>query len=583
MKTAVYPGSLDPITFGHIDAIRDAAVGFDRVVAAIGVNPSKSYMFSLAEREALARKALADISGIIVSSFSGLLVHYLVRNNWNIVVRGIRNGQDLSDAMLQDTIGWQQTLAEDIRVFYVPSRIGRTFVSSTALKGVLKEQGDASAMAPLSTIHATQARMLGQYLYGVTGVSGTGKTSLCKKFRQIAEQRHIALEHLDLDSIAHGILGQDADPLYVQTRQNIQRAFGESVANSDGLIDRKTLGEMVFGDSAKMQILNGLMNNPVFFRMNDMLRGRKGMFLIDAALLAETNKTSVVNNNMLLTTTHPDHLARRLTDRDGLSAEQVQRRLRSQYSTEEKSKKIAAQIEADRYGQLLTISSDDFLADEAVERVFDAMLFQVDIYGELRITGFLKKLGVPAPSEAYTWLRKAYSGNNRFYHALSHVVDGLNQMPDFIKELDQPDAFTLGWLFHDAVYDTRSHDNEEQSAELLKQKTKEWGLPNDLIEQASRFVLVTKHGAIKAKTPDEKRMVDLDMSILGRPMDVYASYESAVRREYGWVPEGDWRKGRGDFLRNVKAPFFHTRHFSDRYEDQARANISRALEKLSIG
>lgn len=156
-------------------------------------------------------------------------------------------------------------------------------------------------------------------------------------------------------------------------------------------------------------------------------------------------------------------------------------------------------------------------------------------------------------------------------------------MPDFVKELDRPDAFTLGWLFHDVAYDTRCHDNEEQSAGLLKKKGKEWGLPDDLIERASRFVLVTKHGVIKAETPDEKLMADLDMSILGRPVNVYENYEGAVRREYGWVSEGDWRKGRGDFLRRVESPFFHTRHFSDRYEGQTRANIAQALRKLSMG
>ena len=203
------------------------------------------------------------------------------------------------------------------------------------------------------------------------------------------------------------------------------------------------------------------------------------------------------------------------------------------------------------------------------------------IYGESRITSFLKHLGVASPEEAYLTIRKLYSGDDRFYHTLSHIVDGLNQLPEFSDYLDDKDAFTLAWLFHDAVYDSREKDNEEKSAEVLESLCLSWGVDQDLILRAKQLVLPTKHGVNQVGTSDEKWLVDLDMSILGKPAADYDLYENNVRREYGWVSAKDWAVGRSEFLLGLRPPYFHTHYFADQFGEQAEQNICRSLAKLN--
>ncbi len=579
MPSAVYPGSLDPVTFGHIDAIADTARAFGNVVVALGVNPAKSYMFSLAEREALTRQATAHIPGVTVTSFSGMLVHYLVRNGQSIVVRGLRDETDYNDSVRQDTYGWQQTLAKDVTAFYVPARPGKEFVSSTSLKVVVKEQGNAVPLAPLSTLQATQARMLGQYLYGITCPSGAGKTTICRKFGEIAKRRGIPLVHIDLDRLGHEILSTAEEPLYRKVRADVVAVFGPKVANPDGSINRKQLGQMVFGNADKLAQLNAILHDPIFFRLNDLLRGKSGLFLVDAALLAESRRTPLVNNNVLLVEAPSDVLAKRLDQRDDLNAEQVARRVASQYTAEAKAVAVEGAIKEFNHGTLSRLVNTPGLQDRAVEEAFDTMLACVDIYGELRICAFLKTLGVADAAAAYKNIRMLYSGHDRFYHGLAHIVDGLNKLQQL--QLDDKDAFVLAWLFHDAVYDSSRDDNEEESANLMQTLGRAWGLDAGLLERAVKLVMVTKHGKAVPQTPDEKHMVDVDFSVFGEVKEVYLQAEQGIRREYGWASDAQWIKGRSEFLKRLDAGsmFWHA-EARERYAAQAEVNVRASLERL---
>lgn len=206
---------------------------------------------------------------------------------------------------------------------------------------------------------------------------------------------------------------------------------------------------------------------------------------------------------------------------------------------------------------------------------------KVDIYGESRIISFMKHLGVAGAEDAYLAIRKLYSGDDRFYHTLAHIVDGLNQLPKFVDCVDDMDAFELAWIFHDSVYDTREKDNEEKSAEILDCLCMSWDIDHDLILRAKQLVMATKHGVNQAGTSDEKWLVDLDMSILGKPAAEYDLYENNVRREYGWVSSKDWAVGRSEFLSGLRPPYFQTHYFADQLGEQAEQNIRRSLVKLT--
>ncbi len=91
-RSAVYPGTFDPITNGHQDLVRRAASVFDRVIVAIAANPNKAPMFPLEKRVSLAREVLGDIGNVEVMGYSGLTVDFARQQNVQIVVRGLRAG-----------------------------------------------------------------------------------------------------------------------------------------------------------------------------------------------------------------------------------------------------------------------------------------------------------------------------------------------------------------------------------------------------------------------------------------------------------------------------------------------------------
>ena len=90
MKRAVYPGSFDPVTFGHLDVIRRASEVYDVLIISVLNNQAKTPLFSVEERVKILEEATKDIPNVQVDSFSGLLIHYAAANNIHVAVRGLR-------------------------------------------------------------------------------------------------------------------------------------------------------------------------------------------------------------------------------------------------------------------------------------------------------------------------------------------------------------------------------------------------------------------------------------------------------------------------------------------------------------
>lgn len=573
MTTAVNPGSFDPVTNGHIKAITDVAAVFDKVVVAIGVNPAKNYMFSLAEREELMRKALARVPNVEVTAFSGLLVNFMTRNDYDVIVRGLRNGQDFEESLMMETVGWKQLLAEDIKVFYVPARPEHAFTSSTMLKGVLKEQGDARTLAPLSTIQATQARMMGQYFYGVTGVSGSGKSTLCRAFQKVAEQRNIPVLHVDLDKIGHAVLSTEQDAVYQKVRADIKEVFGDSVVDENGQIVRKKLGEIVFQDPEKLQQLNAIVHPAILFRMHDILYGKKGIFLIDTALLSESALESVVNNQALLVEIDPAEAQRRIESRDNLQEGQAQRRASSQLTQEEKAHRIQSRIDADNHGNLDFVQGGPSLTEAAIEQAFDKMLERIDIFGEMRVTGFFKTLGVAAAGDAYTALRKIYSGDDRFYHTLARVVDGLNALPDIAPYIQDKEGFTLAWLFQGAAQSAPGISDAAKAAELLDKMGAEWEVNSSTIMAAKNILL----RADAQNSGDAAFFSDFSRRVFGDKLENFLAFETALKREFNRSAMRDGDVRYKAILESMQAAGYKTDYYQKKLGPAAQKNIQQAL------
>ena len=146
MRRAVYAGSFDPVTCGHIDLIKRAADVFDEVIVAIAQNTHKETLFSIQERLEMVKESTADIRNVHVESFEGLVIDFAQKKNINVLIRGVRMVSDF-EYELQMALT-NRRLKETIEtVFLMPSE-GYSFLSSTLIKEVVSLGGDVDSFVP---------------------------------------------------------------------------------------------------------------------------------------------------------------------------------------------------------------------------------------------------------------------------------------------------------------------------------------------------------------------------------------------------------------------------------------------------
>lgn len=157
MHLAVYPGSFDPLTNGHLDIIRRAGRLFDRVLVAVLENEGKAPLFTVAERKDLIAACVRDLGSVEVHSFSGLLVDFMRSTGATTVVRGIRAVSDY-EYELQMALMNRELNPEVETIFMLPS-VEYTFVSSRLLKEVFRLGGDIAHLVPPPVLDALKKRL----------------------------------------------------------------------------------------------------------------------------------------------------------------------------------------------------------------------------------------------------------------------------------------------------------------------------------------------------------------------------------------------------------------------------------------
>lgn len=149
-KTAVYPGSFDPVTLGHLDLIKRATRIYGRVIVAVANNSTKSSWFSVEERLEMLKEATRGMDGVEVELFEGLVVDYARANNIHVIIRGLRMISDFEYEFQMALTN--RRLAEDIEtVFLMPSE-KYSFLSSTLIKEVAMLNADISSFVPDSVV-----------------------------------------------------------------------------------------------------------------------------------------------------------------------------------------------------------------------------------------------------------------------------------------------------------------------------------------------------------------------------------------------------------------------------------------------
>jgi pantetheine-phosphate adenylyltransferase len=141
-RSAVYPGTFDPITNGHQDLVRRAASVFDRVVVAIAANPNKAPMFPLEMRVDMARRVLSDLPNVVVAGYSGLTVDFAREQGAHVVVRGLRAVSDFEFEF--QLANMSRHLAPEVEHVFLTPTEHFTFISSTLVREIATLGGDVS-------------------------------------------------------------------------------------------------------------------------------------------------------------------------------------------------------------------------------------------------------------------------------------------------------------------------------------------------------------------------------------------------------------------------------------------------------
>ena len=178
-------------------------------------------------------------------------------------------------------------------------------------------------------------------------------------------------------------------------------------------------------------------------------------------------------------------------------------------------------------------------------------------------------------------IRALYDHPPRAYHNWSHIEFCLGEFRPIVHLCQNPLAVELAIYFHDCIYDPVRHDNEEQSADTAARMLAA-NVPAPIIATIRSLILDTRHTAPPV-SPDGRYLVDIDLSILGRPTAEFDGYEHAIRQEYAHVAPADFARGRAAILRQfLSRPMIYlTPHFHERYEKHARANLDGSIKNLT--
>ncbi|WP_125572766.1 pantetheine-phosphate adenylyltransferase [Levilactobacillus huananensis] len=157
MTTAVFPGSFDPLTNGHLDLITRASKIFDHVIVAVGQNTAKRGVFTPAERVAFITTSTQNLANVSVQIESGLTVDFLRDNQATVLIRGLRNSTDFE--FEQGIAGMNRSLAPEIETVFLNADPQYQFVSSSLLKEVAQFGGDLSALVPPAVAQGLRDRL----------------------------------------------------------------------------------------------------------------------------------------------------------------------------------------------------------------------------------------------------------------------------------------------------------------------------------------------------------------------------------------------------------------------------------------
>lgn len=157
MTTALYPGSFDPLTHGHLDIVDRAAGIFERVVIAVIENPSKQPLFTTQERVQMIRDSIGERPGVEVSTFSGLTIDFARQMGARVIVRGLRAVSDFESEFQMALMN--RRLEPEVTTVFIPTSLRNLFLSSSLIKEISSFGGDIADFVPPNVVDALNKRL----------------------------------------------------------------------------------------------------------------------------------------------------------------------------------------------------------------------------------------------------------------------------------------------------------------------------------------------------------------------------------------------------------------------------------------
>ncbi len=197
----------------------------------------------------------------------------------------------------------------------------------------------------------------------------------------------------------------------------------------------------------------------------------------------------------------------------------------------------------------------------------------------MRLWNQIRAQGVP--KENFSKLCSMYLEHRRFYHNLNHIKSCLSEFDKSKYLIQQPGLVELAIWYHDIVYNTKTKDNEEMSAQLAYDVCLSSKLSEDFGKKVKDLILVTKHNVIP-KEIDAKILIDIDLSILGKSSEEFNKYEQDIRKEYSWISKDKFKQGRKFILKRFlkRDSIYLTAFFREKYETQAGINLQKSIKLL---
>jgi len=175
-----------------------------------------------------------------------------------------------------------------------------------------------------------------------------------------------------------------------------------------------------------------------------------------------------------------------------------------------------------------------------------------------------------------------YSSASRYYHNVGHLDHLTRELNPVKNQIEDWQIIILSVAYHDIVYNPLKKDNEERSASIAVDRLSKLNLKEDQKEKCRQQILSTKTHAA-SDNPDTNYFTDADLSILGSVAESYLEYSCQVRKEYKYFPDLLYKPGRKKVLMRFleMTNIFKTKHFQNKYERQARLNLTNELRSLS--